>query len=141
MSELTKKVSRHWKHSLWIVVLMALAALMVMNIRNDTSMVEQLILTVAFSLVSAGSFVAIELHAAKKGGLAMMKMFLVHSTLRMIAAAAAIIIYANAKGWLQTEDRKPLLAFVILFAVFYLTLLVFDTVKVMKWQGAIQNRE
>lgn len=137
MSELAKKVSRHWKHSLWVVVIMALAALMVMNIRNDTSMVEQLILTVAFSLVSAGSFVAIELHAAKKGGLAMMKMFFVHSTLRMIAAAVAIIIYANAKGWLQSEDRKPLLAFVILFAVFYLTLLVFDTVKVMKWQRAI----
>ena len=139
MSELTNKVSRHWKHSLWIVVVMALAALMIMNIRNDTSMVEQLILTVVFSLVSAGSFVAIERHAAKKGGITMMKMFLAHSTLRMIVAAAVIIIYANAKGWLHTEDKKPLLTFVILFAVFYFTLLVVDIVKVMKWQGSIQH--
>lgn len=141
MSEITQSVSRHWKHSLWMIVAMSLIALLTMSILYDTSMVEQLIVVVVFSLVSAGSYVALARHAVKKGGNSLMKTFLAHSTLRMLAAAALIFFYANAKGWLQSTDKKPLLMFVILFAVFYLILLVFDTVRVMKWQGTIGHRE
>ena len=51
----------------------------------------------------------------------------------------AVIVYLFAKRF--ETDKKPLLMFVILFAVFYLILLIFDTVKVMKWQGTLGNKE
>ncbi len=141
MNETTQRVSRHWKHSLWIIVALSLISLLTMSILYDTSMVEQLIVVVGFSLVSAGSYVSLARYAFQKGGNSLMKTFLAHSTLRMLAAAALIFIYANTKGWLQTTDKKPLLMFVILFAVFYLILLIFDTVKVMKWQRTLGNKE
>ena len=141
MNEVALKVSRHWKHSIWVVVALSLIALLAMNILYDTSMVEQLIVVVVFSLVSAGSFVALSSHAAKKGGNSLMKSFLLHSTLRMLIAAALIILYANSKGWFHITDKKPLLTFVILFAAFYFILLIFDAVRVMKWQGTIGHRE
>ena len=141
MSEIAQRVSRHWKHSLWIVVILALTTLLAMSLQFDTSMVEQLVVVVAFSLISSGSFVALSRHTVKRGGNSLIKSFLIHSTLRMLAAAATIFFYANVKGLLQAEDRKPLLTFVIIFAVFYLILLIFDAVRVMKWQGNIGHRE
>lgn len=141
MSEIVQQVSGHWKHSLWIIVALSLVALLAMSILYDTSMVEQLIAVVVFSLLSAGSFVVLSRRAAEKGGNSLMKTFLLHSTLRMLVAAAFIILYANSKGWIQTTDKKPLLTFVVLFAAFYFILLIFDAVRVMKWQGTIGHRE
>ena len=68
MSEIAQRVSRHWKHSLWIIVVLALVALLAMSIRYETSMVEQLVVVVVFSLISAGSFAILARHAVKKGG-------------------------------------------------------------------------
>lgn len=141
MSGNALKVSRHWKYSLWIIAALTLAALLAMSIMYDTSMIEQLLVVVVFSLISAASFVVLVRQAVKNGKRSLMKTFLVHSTLRMLAAAALIVVYANIKGWIHAEEKKSLLAFVILFAVFYLILLIFDAVKVMKWQGAIGHTE
>ena len=88
-------------------------------------------MVVVFSLISAASFVVLVRQAVKNGKRSLMKTFLVHSTLRMLAAAALIVVYANIKGWIHAEEKKSLLAFVILFAVFYLILLIFDVSYMM----------
>ena len=141
MSEIAQRVSRHWKYSLWIVVALTLISLLSMSILYDTTKIEQLFVVVVFSLISAGSFVFFARQAVKNGGGSLMKTFLIHSTLRMLAAAALIVVYAYSKGWIHAEDKKPLLTFVIIFAVFYLILLIFDALRVMKWQGTLRHRE
>ncbi len=141
MSLLSKTMSKHWKHSLWIVVVMSLVTLLAMSILYDSSMTEQLLVVVLFSLLSAGTFVVLIRRFAASDGRNMMKLFLLHSTVRMLAAAALIWIYASVKGWLDGDHKKSLLSFVILFAAYYFILLIFDAVRIVKCQGATTQEE
>ena len=141
MKTVVDVVTAHWKHSLWIVTALALLALLGMNVVPQATMVEQLLVVVVFSLFSAATFVLYARSAVKSNSRRLMQVFLTHSTLRMLVAAVTIWIYTQMKGWMQTTDRKPLLAFVIMFAVFYLVLLAFDAFRVMSWQRKITESE
>lgn len=134
ISGMREAIGCHWKHSLWIVATLALLTLLGMNVLYDTSMVGDLVIIVGFSLLMAASFVlALRLKAAQRPQKAA-KVFLLHATVRTLLAAGVIAAYWFFKVAPDGADKKVMLGFVILFAAFFLPLLVFDAFKVMRWQ-------
>lgn len=114
---------RYRKIALWVIAGGMLLSLLVMQITRDTSWLNALVVTVVYSfLVSVVYGLAWE-HVARTSPDTLAKFYLAGSALRLIAAAMVFLVYA-----VIVRNKPEVLAFAVLFAAFYVVLLLFDCV-------------
>ena len=114
---------RYLKQSLWMIVGMALIVLAFMSIKFSTDLVNALIVTVLFSMISSITYGLVWKRIAVHSPAALTKFFLAAPAVRMVVAAVVMGVWCYV-----VRDTAAIKSFVLIFFVFYLILLVFDCV-------------
>jgi hypothetical protein len=114
---------RYHKISLWIIVGLALASLFVMSVVKDVTLLNSLMITVVFSLVSCIAYGSAWKSVAHSSPASLTRFYLVAPAIRMMVAILVVVAYC-----LIVRQREAILYFVYIFLAFYVVLLIFDCI-------------
>lgn len=124
MEQINRIAKRYYKVSLWLIFGLTVVILLVMQYLQATKLVNALVISALFSLVSSVVYIqswkAVALHSSNALG----RFYLVASALRMLTA----VIVALIAILLLRGDKTALLGFVAIFVGFYLVMLTFDCI-------------
>lgn len=119
------RIARHYEKALlWLIAAMMLAALLAMQIVQDTSLVAPLAATVVFSLLCGVAYARAWKAVAQRAQGQLAKFYIAASALRMMAALATVFVGAV----LLRPDSQRILGFVAIFGGFYAIILAFDCI-------------
>ena len=110
-----KVYKKYYKISLWLIAALYLIGMLVVQCVMRSSYFHMLTISAVFSLLTASIYggawkaIAIQSPAA--------------SALRMLLAFLVILVYA-----LVVKNRQEIISFAVIFMIFYLVLLAFDTI-------------
>ena len=117
-------VARNYlKYSLWLVVALALIGLMAANVMFQTSWVMPVTIAALFSLATSIAYGMAWRSVARSAPQTLTKFYLAASALRMLCAAMVVAVYCVA-----VRQPQQIREFVIVFFVFYIATLIFDSV-------------
>lgn len=124
-----KIVARYRQSSLWIIVGLTLVLLLAMSVIQSLRMetVWALIISVMFSFAASMVYCSVWKNIAKISFSSLTKFYLAAPFLRMLAAAAVILVYS-----VVVHDRPVVVTFVLIFCAYYVALLIFDCVYFAK---------
>ena len=118
-----KVYKKYYKISLWLIATLYLIGMLVVQCVMRSSYIHMLTISAVFSLLTAsidgGAWKAIAIHSPAVLG----KFYLSASALRMLLAFLVILVYA-----LVVKNRQEIISFAVIFMIFYLVLLAFDTI-------------
>lgn len=123
-----KQIANLYKQiSLWLTAGLALAVLFACRISASSDsitprVVSPLIVTAIFSLIASTVYGEAWKAVAKSSPNSLAKFYLAASALKMMAAALVFLIYA------VVADKSEIIGFTVIFAAFYVALLVFDCI-------------
>lgn len=118
-----KIAKQYYQISLWLVTVISLVVLVVMNVARDMTPLNGLVVSVCFTFVSTIAYGAAWKAVAKSSPDNLAKFYLAATVIRMLAALAVATV-----GIILLKDKHESTVFAIIFIVFYLSMLVFDTI-------------
>ncbi|MCI6549786.1 MAG: hypothetical protein MR450_02870 [Prevotella sp.] len=123
--ERIKRISRKYQlTSLWITFgLLILGLLMVQGFRQY-ALVSGLLFSAAYSLITCFAYGKAWVAVARRSPNVLSRFYMAASVLRMLLALAVVLVAAVV----MRNDTMQMLSFIGVFAVFYLVLLVFDSI-------------
>ena len=134
-SVIKRTAKNYYKYSLWIVAGLTLVGLLVMNLANKPSMLTPLIISSVTSLVLSIAYGVAWKAVATSAPTTITKFYLAAPALRMIIAALVVLAYC-----LAVKQREQIREFVIIFFIFYLVTLVFDSVFFARLEKKYKNQ-
>ena len=114
---------KYHQMSLWLMTAISLVVLVVMNVALDMTLLNGLVISVCFTFVSSIAYGAAWKAVAKSSPMNLAKFYLAATVIRMLAALAVATV-----GIILLKDKHESTAFAIIFIIFYLSMLVFDTI-------------
>ena len=114
---------RYYQRGVWLMAAITLVALAVMNVLMDTSLVNALVVSVLFNLVSTIAYSVSWKAVAKSSPDNLAKFYLAATVIRMLIALAVATVVI-----VLTEDKQEATRFAVVFVIFYLAMLTYDTI-------------
>ena len=114
----------YFKVSLWIVAGLTLLGLLVSRVLMYSNLVVPLVISAVFSLVSSYMYGKAWKYFAKNSASSLGKFYMGGSMLRMVLAA----IVALVGTVVYRTDHEKVLTFVLVFAIFYLAIMIFESI-------------
>jgi F0F1-type ATP synthase assembly protein I len=113
---------QYYQMSLWLTTVISLVVLVVMNIAWDMSLINGLLISVCFTFASSVAYGAAWKSVAKSSPTNLAKFYLAATAIRMLAALAVATV------GIILLDKSEAIGFAVIFIIFYLSILVFDTI-------------
>lgn len=127
MVDYNKVYKRYYKMNVWIIFALYLVGLLVAQVTTHFYYLNMLIVSALFSLITASIYGGAWKAIAAKSPAVLGKFYLAGSALRMLLAFLTILVYA-----IIVKERVMILSFAVIFMIFYLVLLAFDTIYFSK---------
>lgn len=127
MMDYNKVYKQYYKFTLWMIAALYLIGLLVVQLTMHSSYISMLTISAVYSLLVSSVYGGAWKAIAAQSPAVLGKFYLVASGLRMLLAFAVLLVYAFA-----VKERAMIIAFAVIFMVFYLVLLTFDTVYFYK---------
>ena len=118
---------KYYKNNLWIIAGLYLMGLLVVQLTQQTACIQSLTICAVYSLITSSIYGGAWKTIASKSPAVLRNFYLVGSVLRMLLAFLTVLIYA-----LVVKERAMVIGFAVIFMIFYLVLLAFDTVYFYK---------
>ncbi len=113
--------------NLWIIFGLYLVGILIAQVTTHSSYLNMLTISALFSLITASIYGGAWKAIAAKLPAVLGKFYLAGSAFRMLLAFLTILVYA-----LIVKERVMILSFAVIFMIFYLVLLAFDTIYFSK---------
>ncbi|KGF54010.1 hypothetical protein [Prevotella melaninogenica] len=127
MMDVNKVYKKCYKNNLWIIAGLYLIGLLVVQLTQQTAYINLLTISAVYSLVTSSIYGGVWKAIASQSPTVMNNFYLVGSGFRMLLAFLTVVVYA-----MVVKERAMVIGFVVIFMIFYLVLLVFDTVYFYK---------
>jgi len=127
MVDYNKVYKRYYKMNVWIIFALYLVGLLVAQVTTHFYYLNMLIVSALFSLITASIYGGAWKAIAASSPAVLGKFYLAGSALRMLLAFLTILVYA-----IIVKERVMILSFAVIFMIFYLVLLAFDTIYFSK---------
>jgi len=118
----------------WVIGFAMLGILLGMSVKGDTSIAVALAISVAFSVISCFTYARLWRKVALKSPAVLTKFYLASPVVRMLAGALVIIVYC-----LLVRSRSDIIQFVVVFGIFYLLILIVDSVFFSRLERTNRN--
>lgn len=118
---------KYYKNNLWIIAGLYLMGLLVVQLTQQTACIQSLTICAVYSLITSSIYGGAWKTIASKSPAVLRNFYLVGSVLRMLLAFLTVLIYAFV-----VKERVMVIDFAVIFMIFYLVLLAFDTVYFYK---------
>ena len=122
--DIGKTASRYIRHAVWLLCALSLAVLLAMRLRSDLLLLDGLVWSAMFNLVCCLVYGHAWKAVARRSPQALPKFFLAFSALRLMAAAAVVLVMCVV----MRDDITRLKWSAVLFMAFYLATLLYDAV-------------
>ena len=113
--------------NVWIIFALYQVGLLVVHVTTHSYYLNMLMVSALFSLITASIYGGAWKAIAAKSPAVLGKFYLAGSALRMLLAFLTILVYA-----IIVKERVMILSFAVIFMIFYLVLLAFDTIYFSK---------
>ena len=114
---------RYTKYCLWIVTAIALVSLVIINVLDKRQVVDYVMISVIYSLVTCFLNGASWTYVAKSSSNSLGKFYIVASSLRLLLAIVVVLVFC-----ILANNREKILSFIAVFSPFYFVMLVFESV-------------
>lgn len=115
---------RYCKNSLWLIVGLTLLCFIAMSLNwLDMNLLNGLAVSAVYSIIINFTYGTLWKKVAKSSPASMAKFYLAASALRLITAALVVLSFC-----MLNDDREQIRNFILMFFVFYLVMLIFDSV-------------
>lgn len=115
---------QYYKVSLWIIFGLTVIILLVMQYLQSTSLVNALVISALFSLVSSIAYIQSWKSVARRAPKTLGKFYLAASALRMLAALLTVVVAM----FILRGEKGAMIGFAAMFVGFYIVMLVFDCI-------------
>ena len=123
--ELINRIAKqYYKISLWLIFGLTVIVLLVMQYFQETKLVNALVISALFSLVTSIAYIQSWKAVATRSPSTLVKFYIAASALRMFAALLVVVIAMV----ILRGDRTALLGFAGMFVGFYLVMLAYDCI-------------
>ena len=125
--DVNKVYKKYYKNNLWIIAGLYLIGLLVVQLTQQTAYINLLTISAVYSLITSSIYGGAWKAIAYQSPTVMNNFYLVGSGFRMLLAFLTVVVYA-----MVVKERTMVIGFVVIFMIFYLVLLAFDTVYFYK---------
>lgn len=125
--DVNKVYKKYYKNNLWIIAGLYLIGLLVVQLTQQTAYINLLTISAVYSLITSSIYGGAWKAIACQSPTVMNNFYLVGSGFRMLLAFLTVVVYA-----MVVKERTMVIGFVVIFMIFYLVLLAFDTVYFYK---------
>ena len=125
--DVNKVYKKYYKNNLWIIAGLYLIGLLVVQLTQQTAYINLLTISAVYSLVTSSIYGGAWKVIASQSPTVMSNFYLAGSGFRMLLAFLTVVVYA-----MVVKERAMVIGFVVIFMIFYLVLLAFDTVYFYK---------
>ena len=125
--DVNKVYKKYYKNNLWIIAGLYLIGLLVVQLTQQTAYINLLTISAVYSLITSSIYGGAWKAIAIQSPTVMNNFYLAGSGFRMLLAFLTVVVYA-----IVVKERTMVIGFVVIFMIFYLVLLVFDTVYFYK---------
>ena len=125
--DVNKVYKKYYKNNLWIIAGLYLIGLLVVQLTQQTAYINLLTISAVYSLITSSIYGGAWKAIANQSPMIMNNFYLAGSGLRMLLAFLTVVVYA-----MVVNERAMVIGFVVIFMIFYLVLLAFDTVYFYK---------
>ena len=122
-----KVYKKYYKNNLFIIAGLFLIGLLGVQLTQHTAYINVLTICAVYSLITSSIYGGAWKAIASQSPAVLNNFYLAASGFRMLLAFLTVLIYA-----MVVKDRTMVIGFVVIFMVFYLVLLAFDTVYFYK---------
>lgn len=121
--EINSVVRKFRKMSLGIIAGLSLLFLMLSNLLSEMSFIDGIVIGASFSLFFSIVYLEVWKYFATKIPYATTKFYLLAMAFRLMLGALTVLIFC-----LFAQTRESIIHFMIAFSVYYLVMMVFETV-------------
>lgn len=125
--DVNKVYKKYYKNNLWIIAGLYLIGLLVVQLTQQTAYINLLTISAVYSLITSSIYGGAWKAIARQSPTVMNNFYLAGSGFRMLLAFLTVVVYA-----MVVKERAMVIGFVVIFMIFYLVLLAFDTVYFYK---------
>lgn len=122
-----KVYKKYYKNNLFIIAGLFLIGLLGVQLTQHTAYINVLTICAVYSLITSSIYGGAWKAIASQSPAVLNNFYLAASGFRMLLAFLTVLIYA-----MVVKDRTMVIGFVVIFMIFYLVLLAFDTVYFYK---------
>lgn len=122
-----KVYKKYYKNNLFIIAGLFLIGLLGVQLTQHTAYINVLTICAVYSLITSSIYGGAWKAIASQSPAVLNNFYLAASGFRMLLAFLTVLIYA-----MVVKERAMVIGFVVIFMVFYLVLLAFDTVYFYK---------
>ena len=122
-----KVYKKYYKNNLFIIAGLFLIGLLGVQLTQHTAYINVLTICAVYSLITSSIYGGTWKAIASQSPAVLNNFYLAASGFRMLLAFLTVLIYA-----MVVKDRTMVIGFVVIFMIFYLVLLAFDTVYFYK---------
>lgn len=127
MMDANKVYKKYYKNNLWIIVGLFLIGLLGVQLTQQTAYINVLTICAVYSLITSSIYGGAWKAIASQSPAVLNNFYLAASGFRMLLAFLTVLIYA-----MVVKERTMVIGFAVVFMIFYLVLLAFDTVYFYK---------
>ena len=127
--DVNKVYKKYYKNNLWIIAGLYLIGLLVVQLTQQTAYINLLTISAVYSLITSSIYGGAWKAIASQSPTVMNNFYLAGSGFRMLLAFLTVVVL-----WQMVVKRNAtmVIGFVVIFMIFYLVLLAFDTVYFYK---------
>ncbi len=125
--DVNKVYKKYYKNNLWIIAGLYLIGLLVVQLTQQTAYINLLTISAVYSLITSSIYGGVWKAIASQSPTVMNNFYLAGSGFRMLLAFLTVVVYV-----MVVKERAMVIGFVVIFMIFYLVLLAFDTVYFYK---------
>ena len=125
--DVNKVYKKYYKNNLWIIAGLYLIGLLVVQLTQQTAYINLLTISAVYSLITSSIYGGAWKVIASQSPTVMNNFYLAGSGFRMLLAFLTVVVYA-----MVVKERAMVIGFVVIFMIFYLVLLAFDTIYFYK---------
>lgn len=122
-----KVYKKYYKNNLFIIAGLFLIGLLGVQLTQHTAYINVLTICAVYSLITSSIYGGAWKAIASQSPAVLNNFYLAASGFRMLLAFLTVLIYA-----MVVKERTMVIGFVVIFMIFYLVLLAFDTVYFYK---------
>lgn len=127
MMDANKVYKKYYKNNLWIIAGLFLIGLLGVQLTQQTAYINVLTICAVYSLITSSIYGGAWKAIASQSPAVLNNFYLAASGFRMLLAFLTVLVYA-----MVVKERTMIIGFAVVFMIFYLVLLAFDTVYFYK---------
>ena len=127
---------RYFRYSLWLIAAVTLVALLAANIMYSQELIVPVVVSAFFSLATSMAYGVAWRSVARSAPKTLTRFYLAAPALRMMAAALVLVVYCVA-----VREAAHIRLFAIVFFVFYIVTLIFDSVYFARFEKLNKNHK